>query len=75
MDGSAGKTLDMLPPSQAADEVWTDGRTREDGDGDHLSRRNLGRRAGAGAEKDANLIETAAAVLCPRNLKLLGRPI
>ena len=47
--GSAGKTLDMLPPSQAADEVWTDGRTREDGDGDHLSRRNLGRRAGVGA--------------------------
>ena len=57
-----------LPGSRRGLDGRTDGRTREDGDGDHLSRRDLGRRAtvGAcgrqrGAEKDANLIETAVA--------------
>ena len=71
MAQQAGKTLDMLPPRQQTRSGRTDGRA--DGDGDHLSRRNLGRRAGAGAEKDANLIETAAAVLCPETMRMLWK--
>ena len=73
IDGSAGKTtLDMLPPRQQTRSGRTDGRRRADGD--HLSRRNLGRRAGAGRGERCQLDrDRRAAVLCPETMRMLWK--
>ena len=81
MAQQAGKTLDMLPPRQQTRSGRTDGRRRADGDGDHLSRRDLGRHAGVGAcaaaarrgERCQLDRDRRAAVLCPETMRMLWK--